>query len=634
MTESMDESRDESLDESLDESMDLPKGIRLLGSEMFTWSDLAGEVGAPDGPLLLAFLERVLRGRRGHALIVGPHHSDLVAAVARTFTTTEVLVRSLPDAQRLRAELPDPSIAISCGAFAAFAPAPGDAAAYDLVIALDGLGRLLSSDEERLPWPAVVERLVGLRARDGELLLGIGNPTGVDHLLALEAESHDTDAHWPLGRRVVDEIPWDLTDLTERLGSWMPDLALDTWVAHGPRLSPALIATADTARRFRRDGVFATLVERAARRSASGHRSVREPGSVARRLLHHGLGLETAPLWIFHGRSQAAAGDAFLSLDLTSGEPGVAVAVTPGASGWARELVTDPAPSPQQVAPDVVRELGLLAGPVPTGTFVYDDLAECCLVQDLSAAGAIVRRYRDWLAEPTAARAEGGRSYADPAKAALTLDLIVDTGAELAAFDPSLRAQTPATVEEIVTRTLLAFAEELLASGRRHGWPLSYGADQIARALVAAAGIEVDADGVERARELDVALRLGRPAGSPSAVSYAEALELLDRYRAHAADAEQQVEWLLVNIHRRQRWLMQARRRQRELRGSAEYRLGKRILWARERGRRWRARIRRWRDGPAPVAGEWRQATVTEREPIVVDPELLPPGYEQKGPML
>lgn len=609
------------------------EGVRLLGSEMFTWSDLEGDIGPVGGPLLPVLLERALRGRSGRALVVGPHDPGLIATVARTFATTDVLVRSHPDALSLRATLHDEGVQVMCGAFAALPQADG----YDVVIALDGLGRLLSSDEPRLPWSSLVERLLALLAADGEILLGIGNTAGVDHLLALDPDSRDIDAHWPLGQRIVDEVPLGLAELTERLGTLMPGRELGTWAAYGPRLSPTLVAPSDAVRQLRKDGVFGALMERATRQSVAGHQPLREPGLVTRTLLQHGLGLDTAPLWIFHGRRPASAADddAILCRDATTGEPGVVVALTSGGTGWTRELVAEPPAVREQVAPGVVRDVALLTGPVPTGTFVSDDLAECCVVQDMSAAGAIVRRYRDWLADGAGSAADGDPAPpVSSARAALTLDLVVDTGQGLAAFDPSLRAEAAASVDEVLTRALVVFADDLLASGRRHAWPLSYGADQIARTLVAAAGLEVEKEALVRARELDAQLRLDRADGGTPTLSYAEAVELVERYRAHAADAEEQVEWLLVNIHRRQRWLWQSQRRNREVTRSAEYRIGKQVLWARDQGRRLRNQVRQWRNGPAPAAGEWREATAAEREPIPVDPELLPPGYKAKGPML
>src|SRR5690349_1363508 len=110
----------------------------LIGGEMLSWSDLDGSHGRP--PASGVALRSLLPSARGRTLVAGPHALALIEAVPGA----EVLVRGVPDAELLASH----GVTVLCGSLEKLAGAP----AYDTVIALDGLDRLLSAEAEPHSW--------------------------------------------------------------------------------------------------------------------------------------------------------------------------------------------------------------------------------------------------------------------------------------------------------------------------------------------------------------------------------------------------------------------------------------------------------------------------------------------------
>ena len=140
-----------------------------LGGEMPHWSD--------DSPAGGAALRDLLADVHGHVLIAGPHDPELIDAVPAREVT--VLVRGVPDAERLAARYADrPGVRICCGSLDKMAAV----AAYDTVVALDGLDRTGSTETTDLPWPAGLAQLLAVLRPGGRLLLGVPNPLGLHRL--------------------------------------------------------------------------------------------------------------------------------------------------------------------------------------------------------------------------------------------------------------------------------------------------------------------------------------------------------------------------------------------------------------------------------------------------------------------
>ncbi len=603
------------------EAPDAPEGINLLGSEMFTWSDLDSERGPAGGALLEELVRRHLAGERARrALVVGPHSRELITVVGSLADAVDVHVRSLPDAQTLRAELPE-NITLLCGAFGRLA----QRGAYDLVVVLDGLDRVASAEEAPVGWADLLDRVSGQVGDGGRLLLAVGNSLGLDRLLAVDPQNLDRDESWPAGLAVDGVAVPGLHSIHRALAASATTAHVTTWAAFGRRSAPALVAAESVISDEAEDPRLATLVERAARELEPGLATTRDIGAVARTMVMSGRGLDAAPLWLLGCSGSSESGPVMDDAVLLALASDVPTAIT---ADWARRPLGEGA---RPLSSAVVADPALLEGHVPSGRLLADLLADCCRDQDMAGAGVLVRRYRTWAA------AGGGDGTVAPEKVAVTLDNLVDTSDGLVPFDPHLRAGVEASVDDVVTRTILAFARDFLASGAPHAWPQTYGPADLTRSLVAAAGTELDAGGLKAAEALGE--KLGLAPRAPARPAYAEALEELDRLRRGQVEAEAQLEWLVRNVHDRQRLARRLRARIWRLERSPEYRLGARMLKLRAMAGSARRKVMvklGLSEPPALAApeGEWREAPQVEREQVPVEPDLLPPGYKPSGPTI
>lgn len=126
--------------------------VHLIGGEMLEWSDAAG-AGADGAGVLGELLHPLLPGG-ARVLVAGPHPAGLFEDPAVAACEPSVLVRSYSDACRLAGHH---ELTVHCGSLekAAF---PG---AFDVVVALDGVGRLTSFDHAGGTWAESLERLTG-----------------------------------------------------------------------------------------------------------------------------------------------------------------------------------------------------------------------------------------------------------------------------------------------------------------------------------------------------------------------------------------------------------------------------------------------------------------------------------------
>ncbi|NNG40186.1 hypothetical protein HJ588_13015 [Flexivirga sp. ID2601S] len=142
----------------------MPAVVR--GTMQDPWSDYSGRSYAAGGPLLESVVQRLGLGAADRVLIVGPHSPALVSAVAAaTDSTPTVLVRGTPDATALASQgLPAEVVAGSLDGFVESAPEP-----FSVVVALDGLDRVLSYDSEPLPFDDTLRLLLGLATPDARV---------------------------------------------------------------------------------------------------------------------------------------------------------------------------------------------------------------------------------------------------------------------------------------------------------------------------------------------------------------------------------------------------------------------------------------------------------------------------------
>jgi hypothetical protein len=257
----------------------------MVGAEMLNWSDLRPPDGRPatGGSATAALLDAVLRPT-DKVLVAGPHSLELLDLIANKVTTVDVLVRSAPDAEQIARVV---SGRVYCGALDRFTGTD----LYDVVVALDGLPRLVGPDTPTMSWTEGLALLKARMAPRGRLLLAAENAFGIERLIQPDVTATvPRNADWP---GVVDgtlEAPVGLAAIRTALGA----LASTTTVYS---VYPDLVA-ADLALLTPTGPLTAVAIGRsvAARHSGS---TLMDPYRLIQDAIAAGLGRELAPVWYF-----------------------------------------------------------------------------------------------------------------------------------------------------------------------------------------------------------------------------------------------------------------------------------------------------------------------------------------------
>ncbi|GAA1535967.1 hypothetical protein [Kribbella lupini] len=167
--------------------------VEVVRGEMQPWSDYSGKRGAVQGPALRALLTDVLPdGAR--TLIVGPHGADLVEAVVAKASEATLLVRSVSDAGEL-GETFGERLQVVAGALDGLAEAGRPS--YDVVVAADGLDRVIGYDSPDLNWSQRLDALAAVCSPDAVVVLGLENEFSLTNLLDRRpADQRHGDDEW------------------------------------------------------------------------------------------------------------------------------------------------------------------------------------------------------------------------------------------------------------------------------------------------------------------------------------------------------------------------------------------------------------------------------------------------------
>jgi hypothetical protein len=167
--------------------------VEVVRGEMQPWSDYSGKRGAVQGPALRALLTDVLPdGAR--TLIVGPHGADLVEAVVAKASEATLLVRSVSDAGELSETFGD-RLQVVAGALDGLAEAGRPS--YDVVVAADGLDRVIGYDSPDLTWSQRLDALAAVCSPDAVVVLGLENEFSLTNLLDRRpADQRHGDDEW------------------------------------------------------------------------------------------------------------------------------------------------------------------------------------------------------------------------------------------------------------------------------------------------------------------------------------------------------------------------------------------------------------------------------------------------------
>jgi hypothetical protein len=269
----------------------------LIGGEMLNWSDLHPGDARPAaaGPAATALLAATLRPD-DTVLIAGPHAADLVAAAVAQVTSVDLLLRSAPDAEELAELLADAKGQVFCGSLDRFTLEAADEATYDVIVALDGVERVIGPDTAGFSWAQALDRLRERLRPGGRLLLGATNSFGFERLIQPDITAAlPRDEDW--GRAVEDRAPAGFKPLTAALRSTLPDAEgghvrpVQAYAVF-PSLVQAEVAVTSV------DG-FAAVVAAQAVAARNEGPVLMDPHRLVLDAAAAGLAMELAPAWYF-----------------------------------------------------------------------------------------------------------------------------------------------------------------------------------------------------------------------------------------------------------------------------------------------------------------------------------------------
>ncbi|GAB2612643.1 hypothetical protein Aab01nite_68500 [Paractinoplanes abujensis] len=479
--------------------------IEMIGGEMPSFTEDRPRAGGA----LFGYLAGQLPPG-ADVLVAGPHTDELIDALAERASVT-CLVRSEPEAIELDAR----GLTVLCGTLAKLPVAER----YDVVVALDGLDRLCSVEDEQLDWAASLQALKRVLRPGGTLLLAVENELGVHRLVDPSTHtSAQTDSAWrPLGE--FDTKPGNPTRLAGKLSA--EGLAID-WLGSAWPVpeSPTLIATPNALQ----DGPTDVLAAVAA--SAVGSAYVEkavlsDPRRLAAAAVRGGLGPEFAASWLVVAHRAPRPAAALALPPVLAGDDSV-VEIAPGPEGtWVRRVL--------------IGDAGVLNGPLPVGRLLEELLLGAALRHDLP----LLRRL---LTGWAAARPE------------TTADNVVVHHDAFAVLDPSIPPQT-----DVIRR----FAQTLLGGGYAHPWPAATDLATLTSVLHGAAGLPDAVPPVPAEDDI------------PLPDSRREHEEQLRALRRQIADATSRAQWYERELNKRDKELNKLRKQAAIFSGTVSFRVAK-----------------------------------------------------------
>jgi SAM-dependent methyltransferase len=569
----------------------VPPNLRLIGGEMLAWSD-----PRPARGRVLAHFARAACPPDGRVLVAGPHErgliEDLASAGAGGGAAVTCLLRSYADSATLAEHLP--GVQVLCGSLAKLGPDEQ----FDVIVALDGLHRLTSVEGLNLSWGEALDALLGALRPGGRLLFTLENLLGVHELVRMTPwYADESDEAWTPAGEYDETRPRSLDQLTDRLATAGAPVAA-TYFGYPLPDAPGLLVrraqrTGEAAQAGRLDGIVAA----ACAEGFAGTPVLTDPRQLATSALRAGLGHQLAPLWLVVADRGAAASpppDVPEILVTDAGPRAVAYEIT---ADWTRRPLGD---RPTELAAGPVRrEPDRLAGPLPAGRPLEQELLGACLRRDVPAVRRMLGDYARWLAEhrDDQGRLPGDAAFATPAQTAVD-------GPVFAPLDPSWRLAEPIPYDVALARGLRQFAVTLLTGGYSHPWPTTTDADGLTVILAGMAGHEVTHETVRRAVEVEVEITAAvRGYDEPERAAYAQWLATVEagtpaldvsshrklqqavlRLRQELEHARSKLAWNEELLAKREQALKRAERTISLFSGSMSYRAGRMLVGLARKG--------------------------------------------------
>jgi hypothetical protein len=518
--------------------------VDVVRGEMQPWSDQTQPGMPPAGGEVICRLLADLLPQARRTLVVGPHGRDVIELVAARSEHVTVLLRSVNDATDLAAATGG-TLEVVAGALDGLAGRATDP--YDVIVAVDGLDRVLGADSPDLAWPERLTQLLKHAAAGATLAVGLENGFSLTGLLDRRG----------LDERHGDNEWWPLRDDPQRPAS----VEAFAQAAERAGISGATVYAA-----FTQAGVAHTLIEVGAAAAA-------KPANLLGRLGVRGLEASAAALPLLAPvaeSAQAAARAGLLGtlpqgwLLIRGGHTSVAYAEGPVAGLVLAVNRDDDAAWRIEVS-------GAAAGEVPAALAVdaasiATALPNAQTAEDLLfrlAAASDVPGVRSFAAElGTWARA---RHETAPAAVVCFDDLVFDG----AGFTPGVYGWTctePASVGELLAAAWYRWRDRLVGGRRRHPWPPWMSGEDLVSTLLRMSGEEPDPETLQRGRQLADAVHDATDARVDAEVDVRSALEEAQEARKQVMELNGHIFGLERTLGWRDKQLKVRENRLRELR--------------------------------------------------------------------
>lgn len=419
-----------------------PSNVQLGPGAAQNWSDLEHSP-AGSSAAHRAVLAQVARPEH-RVVVLGPHCLDLIVGLADQVSALTVIIRSIPDAVTIGNALADREhVDVICADAATLAVQPEP---YDVVVALDDLTRVWSSESEPTTWAAMYAATQALLAPGGTLLLAVENELGLAQLTSLHSRyTSDRDEDWSVTATFDDTRPRSsqaLAQVAASAGHTQILGALPTW-----QEQTVLISEFDDA-----SAPMTTLLGALTLGSPAYRRVGADPSRVTRAAVLSGRLAHLCSGWLL----------------ITGSAPVPSLATTTIIA----DDLADRAATYVEVGERIVRRV---PGAPDTELSISDDARllsglalDACAAQDLPGLRELLGRYRSWLVATTEQDGTVPAAYSDT-----RLDnVLLDSPGSV-----NFTALTPGDhAVEVDTATWSALADLVLvirARGARHPWPVA-----------------------------------------------------------------------------------------------------------------------------------------------------------------
>lgn len=410
-----------------------PTTLRAVPGEMQPWTDLGEPTGPVRGPVVLRWLDEVLP-RGGRWLVAGPHDAAVLRLALGRADAVTLLLRSPSDAETVRGLVPE-DLDIVVGALDAL---PSDGPQHDVVVAVDGLDRLLTPDSAELSWRERLGLVHAQAAPEAVVVLGLGNELSMTGLLdARVARDRHGDEEW-MPIHSDPERPTSAAQLAQALGS-VGRTPTSLWATFGPGARPWLLATVEVTDAARADHFVANAAAVAARSTSAPLLALPDEAlsSAAR------------------AGALTTVADGFLVVTGPAVTPAAQVyaAASPESAWSARFDATGERPTWL-----VTRPAGDERG-FPDAPTVESELRRLAEREDVPAFRAYAGRLGSWALDRPASTSP------------LTFDRLVTDGDTFTEVVATAALQDEAEPTVALTAAWFRFQDRLLREHRRHPWP-------------------------------------------------------------------------------------------------------------------------------------------------------------------